>query len=192
MLTDLLKEECNVTKATYFQSWFNAFRRKSDSAKAFLEHYGHRHGKGERNDYRYYLLKTLNITTYCIYCTVYIFDRFFTMYIFYYDVHPKINLLFLDYQSYHMYLIPNFWWFLSISHSNFPSVNLGFGFCGIGLNLYENFGPSIDTHVFAVDIGPSSLCLIPGLIRYNSVLLFVFLTSQSNYAERECTSAVLC
>ena len=49
-------------------------------------------------------------------------------------------------------------------------------FWAIALGSSPTFLPS--------DIGPSSLCLIPDSIRYNSILFFALLTNWSYYAER--------
>ena len=107
------------------------------------------------------------------------------MYIFYFNIGPQRNLLLLDSQNYHKYLIPIFWWFLALLRGTLPSGNFLFEFRGISSNFREFwviFLGSTPT-VLQSDIGPSCLCLIPGSDRYNSVLFFELLNSWFTYAE---------
>ena len=73
------------------------------------------------------------------YRTVYIFDRIFALYIIYYDVGPQKNLLLLDSQSYHKYLIPIFWWLLSFHGQHLPRLTCSLNFVELA-RIFESFG----------------------------------------------------
>ena len=190
MLIELVKEECNLTKKTYFQNWFNALRRTSDSAKTLLEHYGHHRAHKPRKAiyYTHYLLKTLRITTYSLYILHCIY--------FWYNFH--IVYILLRCQPTKKSFVPRLTKLSQVFNSHFLMV-LVFATCKFLLDqalvwilwnwlefMWEFWVIALgSTPTFLQsDIVPSSLCLIPSSIRYNSVLFFALLTSWSNYAER--------
>ena len=79
----------------------------------------------------------------------------------------------------------NLHFLMVLLHGTLPSGNLLFEFCGISSNFrafWAIFLGSIPM-VLQSDIGPSSLRVIPGSDRYNSVLFFELLNSRFTYAE---------